>query len=203
MGHDDDLMAARLTVDEIREQIGADSLALPVARRDDAGDRPAAQAASGYCNACFTGSYPIEVGEAPAQAGLRGGAGVMRVLVVGRRRGTREAGDRLGRAVAHGHDGRPASAIVSTCGHDARSSVDLVIVGPEAALVAGLADALRRRRHPVLRPDRRRSPGSRARRAFTRALAPAARPPVARVPPHATDPTTRSRGGASSAGRSW
>ena len=50
MGHDGDLMAARLTVEEMREHIGADSLALPVARRDDAGDhgrsrrRPAGRA---------------------------------------------------------------------------------------------------------------------------------------------------------------
>ena len=39
MGHDGDLMAARLTVDEIREHIGADSLRVPVARRHDAGRR--------------------------------------------------------------------------------------------------------------------------------------------------------------------
>ncbi|CAN5844659.1 amidophosphoribosyltransferase [soil metagenome] len=57
MGHDDDLIAARLSVDEIRDHIGADSLAFlsleammrAVGRQD------------GYCNACFTGVYPIEV----------------------------------------------------------------------------------------------------------------------------------------------
>jgi amidophosphoribosyltransferase len=61
MGHDGDLMAARLSVDEIRDHIGADSLAFlslegmmrAVGRPDGSGE--------GYCNACFTGQYPIEV----------------------------------------------------------------------------------------------------------------------------------------------
>ena len=61
MGHDGDLMAARLSVDEIRDHIGADSLAFlslegmmrAVGHSDGSGE--------GYCNACFTGQYPIEV----------------------------------------------------------------------------------------------------------------------------------------------
>ena len=72
MGHDDDLIAARLTVDEIREHIGADSLDFlsldgmmrAVGRAD--GSRP------GYCNACYTGSYPIEVSGAQAKLGFEG-----------------------------------------------------------------------------------------------------------------------------------
>ncbi len=60
MGHDGDLMAARLSVEEMREHIGADSLAFlsldGMMRRS-----PSATAATttGYCNACFTGEYPI------------------------------------------------------------------------------------------------------------------------------------------------
>jgi amidophosphoribosyltransferase len=61
MGHDGDLMASRLSVEEMTEHIGADSLAFlsleammrAVGRADGSGD--------GYCNACFTGEYPIEV----------------------------------------------------------------------------------------------------------------------------------------------
>jgi amidophosphoribosyltransferase len=71
MGHDGDLMAARLAVDEIAAHIGADSLAFLDLERmmraitgDTAGD--------GYCNACFTGRYPIEVAEAQAKLAFEG-----------------------------------------------------------------------------------------------------------------------------------
>ncbi|MGA0064314.1 MAG: amidophosphoribosyltransferase [Ilumatobacteraceae bacterium] len=57
MGHDDDLIAARLSVEELRRHIGADSLAfLSVDDMMSALDRT-----SGYCNACFTGAYPVEI----------------------------------------------------------------------------------------------------------------------------------------------
>ncbi|MDX2379738.1 MAG: amidophosphoribosyltransferase [Acidimicrobiia bacterium] len=73
MGHDGDLMAARLSVDEIRDHIGADSLAFlsldammrAVEGRDDA-------TGGGYCNACFTGRYPIAVTEAQAKLSFEG-----------------------------------------------------------------------------------------------------------------------------------
>ncbi len=73
MGHDGDLMAAKLTVDEMEAHIGADSLAFlsldgmmrAVAGRE-AGDD------DGYCNACFTGAYPIAVGEAQAKLAFEG-----------------------------------------------------------------------------------------------------------------------------------
>ena len=58
MGHDGDLIAARLTVDEIRQQIGADSLAFLSLD----GMMRAVGRSDGYCNACFTGDYPIPVG---------------------------------------------------------------------------------------------------------------------------------------------
>ncbi len=72
MGHDGDLMAARLTVDEMRRHIGADSLGflslegMMRAVGSDAGPD------GGYCNACFTGRYPIDVGDAGAKLGFEG-----------------------------------------------------------------------------------------------------------------------------------
>ena len=72
MGHDGDLMAARLTVAEIRERIGADSLAflslegmMRAVGNDDGSE-------DGYCNACFTGRYPLEVDEAQAKLAFEG-----------------------------------------------------------------------------------------------------------------------------------
>jgi amidophosphoribosyltransferase len=68
MGHDDELVAAHLTVDEIRQRIGADSLAfLSLDRMMRAIDRD-----DGYCNACFTGRYPIEVSDAQAKLNFEG-----------------------------------------------------------------------------------------------------------------------------------
>ena len=73
MGHDNDLIAARLNVAEMQAHIGADSLAFlsldgmmnAVASRDAADD-------DGYCNACFTGQYPIAVGDAQAKLDFEG-----------------------------------------------------------------------------------------------------------------------------------
>jgi amidophosphoribosyltransferase len=56
MASRDELIAAQKSVEEIREHIGADSLAyLSI----DALMR-GLEADDGYCNACFTGSYPFE-----------------------------------------------------------------------------------------------------------------------------------------------
>ena len=73
MGHDNDLIASRLDVAEIQAHSGADSLAFlsldgmmnAVASRDAADD-------DGYCNACFTGQYPIAVGGAQAKLDFEG-----------------------------------------------------------------------------------------------------------------------------------
>lgn len=73
MGHDNDLMAARLDVAEMQAHIGADSLAFlsldgmmnAIADRDASDD-------DGYCNACFTGQYPIAVGDAQAKLDFEG-----------------------------------------------------------------------------------------------------------------------------------
>jgi amidophosphoribosyltransferase len=68
MGHDGDLMAARKTTDEIRQLIGADSLAFLSLE----GMMRAVGSDSGYCNACFTGNYPIAVGDAQAKLSFEG-----------------------------------------------------------------------------------------------------------------------------------
>ena len=77
MGHDGDLMAARLSIDEMREHIGADSLAflslegmMRAIKRDAA--TPADGTSAGYCNACFTGDYPMPVHEAPPKLSFEG-----------------------------------------------------------------------------------------------------------------------------------
>jgi amidophosphoribosyltransferase len=72
MGHDGDLVAARLGVEEMRTHIGADSLAflslegMMRAVGRDAGPE------GGYCNACFTGQYPIDVGSAHSKLAFEG-----------------------------------------------------------------------------------------------------------------------------------
>jgi amidophosphoribosyltransferase len=68
MGHDGDLMAARLTVDEMRDHIGADSLAFLSLD----GMMQAIGTDTGYCNACFTGDYPLPVGEAQVKLSFEG-----------------------------------------------------------------------------------------------------------------------------------
>ena len=57
MGKQEDLIAHKRTVDEIREHVGADSLYyLSVG-----GMMKAVQRKDGFCQACFTGQYPIPV----------------------------------------------------------------------------------------------------------------------------------------------
>jgi amidophosphoribosyltransferase len=68
MGHDGDLMAARLTIEEMRERIGADSLAFLSLD----GMMRAVGSTEGYCNACFTGKYPIPVEDAQAKLSFEG-----------------------------------------------------------------------------------------------------------------------------------
>ena len=68
MGHEGELMAARLTVDEMRQHIGADSLAFLSLDRMMA----AIASTTDYCNACFTGLYPIEVAGAQSKLDFEG-----------------------------------------------------------------------------------------------------------------------------------
>jgi amidophosphoribosyltransferase len=68
MGHDGDLIAARMDVESMRAHIGADSLAfLSLEGMMRAVGRP-----DGYCNACFTGVYPIAVREAHGKLAFEG-----------------------------------------------------------------------------------------------------------------------------------
>ncbi|MEO5725149.1 MAG: amidophosphoribosyltransferase [Ilumatobacteraceae bacterium] len=71
MGHDGDLMAARLSVAEMAEVIGCDSLAFLSLEGMNAaitgGEDP-----TGLCNGCFTGNYPLVVGDAPAKLAFEG-----------------------------------------------------------------------------------------------------------------------------------
>ena len=69
----DAAIAARKTLAEIQELIGADTLAflsldgmMRAIIGRDAGDD------DGYCNACFTGRYPISVGDAQAKLAFEG-----------------------------------------------------------------------------------------------------------------------------------
>lgn len=55
MATQDELIAANKSMEEIREHIGADSVAFLTI----SGMMKALKAADGYCNACFTGDYPF------------------------------------------------------------------------------------------------------------------------------------------------
>jgi len=68
MGHDGDLMAAHLDLEQMRIEIGADSLGfLPMeAMMRAVGNSDGSGA--GFCNACFTGSYPIPVNMTPSKS---------------------------------------------------------------------------------------------------------------------------------------
>ena len=73
MGHDQDLVAARLSVPEIRELVGVDSLGfLSLEGMMRAVGRVSDPGRDGYCNACFTGRYPIPVEEAQAKLAFEG-----------------------------------------------------------------------------------------------------------------------------------
>lgn len=52
------LIACRMSIDEICKQIGADSLAYLSL---ESLHKIASSSTSGFCDACFTGNYPIDV----------------------------------------------------------------------------------------------------------------------------------------------
>jgi len=72
MGHDGDLMAARLDVAAMCDEIGADSLGfLPIeAMMRSVGN--ADGAGTGFCNACFTGAYPVPVAPPGTKSAFEG-----------------------------------------------------------------------------------------------------------------------------------
>jgi amidophosphoribosyltransferase len=58
MGHEDDLIATRTSAEGLRELTGADTLEF----LSLSGMMRAVRRDSGYCTACYTGDYPVEVG---------------------------------------------------------------------------------------------------------------------------------------------
>ncbi len=66
MGTYDQLIAHRMTIDEIRDHIGCDSLHFLSIE----GMMRAVQRQEGYCNACFTGVYPIEIDAEHSKTGF-------------------------------------------------------------------------------------------------------------------------------------
>lgn len=69
MGSYDDLIAHRRTIDEIREMVGADSLTYLSLE----GMMRAVGRQDGYCQACFTGQYPIPVDLSSVKTGFERG----------------------------------------------------------------------------------------------------------------------------------
>jgi len=73
MGHDGDLMASRMSVEEMREVIGADSLAfLSLEGMMRAINPEGGGSEADHCVACFTGHYPMPVHEAPPKLSFEG-----------------------------------------------------------------------------------------------------------------------------------
>ena len=73
MGHDGDLIADRLSIEEIRALIGADTLAFLSLEGMMRAIEPANDgSADGYCNGCFTGLYPMPVELAPPKLRFEG-----------------------------------------------------------------------------------------------------------------------------------
>ena len=200
MGHDGDLMAARLTLEEIRERVGADSLEflslegmMRAVGNDDGAE-------TGYCNACFTGRYPLEVAEAQAKLSFEG---VAARCDAGRGRSAAAgagAGDRLGVPAPRSRRRRVARRPSTAVDLDA---VDLVIPGPEAALVAGVADRCAAAGVPCFGPTAALAELE-ASKGFARELAASLGIPGPAFARFAADEVdaARRRGGASSGGRS-
>jgi amidophosphoribosyltransferase len=72
MGHDGDLMAARHTVQEIEAIIGCDSLAFLSLDGMMRAIGSVAGPGGGYCNACFTGEYPLPVDDPQGKLAFEG-----------------------------------------------------------------------------------------------------------------------------------
>ncbi|GAB4502468.1 MAG: amidophosphoribosyltransferase [Anaerolineales bacterium] len=69
MGQYDDLIAHKRTVEEIRKKVGADSLTFLSLE----GMMRAVGQTDGYCQACFTGKYPVPVDLSSAKTGFERG----------------------------------------------------------------------------------------------------------------------------------
>lgn len=66
MGTYDDLIAHKRTIEEIRDEVGADSLTFLSLE----GMMRAVGSAEGYCQACFTGRYPVQVDLSSVKTGF-------------------------------------------------------------------------------------------------------------------------------------
>jgi amidophosphoribosyltransferase len=70
MGTREQLIAHRLTVSQIRDAVGADSLEY----LSIDGMMRALGRTDGFCRACFSGEYPFDTGEAACKDGFETGA---------------------------------------------------------------------------------------------------------------------------------
>lgn len=68
MGHNEDLIAARLDLEQLRLHIGCDSIGF----LSEPGMMRAIGRTDGYCTACFSGSYPVPVGIGMAKTAFEG-----------------------------------------------------------------------------------------------------------------------------------
>ena len=71
MGHNEDLIAARLDLEQLREHIGCDSIGF--LSRD--GMLRAIGREQGYCTACFTGEYPVQISPTNGKTAFEGAIG--------------------------------------------------------------------------------------------------------------------------------
>ena len=71
MGHSQDLIAARLNLEELRAHIGCDSIGF-LSRE---GMMRAIGRPDGYCTACFTGEYPIQISSTNGKSAFEGAIG--------------------------------------------------------------------------------------------------------------------------------
>ena len=160
MGHDGDLMAARLTRRRDPRPDRRRQPRVPVARGDDAGRRQRRRQRGRLLQRLLHRALPARGRRGPGQAQLRGGAAPdARRSSSAAAAGSRRSPGRAG-----------ATATTSSLAADARRRrrrrrPTSSSPGPEAALVAGVADRCAAARRAVLRADRRRSPGSSRRRA--------------------------------------
>ena len=215
MGHDGDLIAATLSVEEIREHIGADSLAFlsldgmmrAIASREAGQD-------DGYCNACFTGQVPARRRRRPVEAVVRRRAGMTvrcipdpspnepsgRSPDAGPRRRWRRprSGHRLGVSPPRSRRDRGARSRRAPARPTSISSSP----APRRRLAAGIADECARRGLPCFGPtaELARLESSKS---FARALATELGIPGPRFARFDEAPSRRRMVAASSASRSW
>jgi amidophosphoribosyltransferase len=68
MGTHDELIASRMTLEQLREHVGCDTLAFLTVD----GMMRAIEREDGYCSACFTGEYPVDVTRVTLKSSFEG-----------------------------------------------------------------------------------------------------------------------------------